>query len=77
MVFALFFYCVTVKTIYRQIKSLGDGNEDSDPAVNVKQLNEMETKLINFVLNEIRKNNTYMRFLYGYTYNIKNICIAL
>ena len=31
----------------RQIKNLHDGNEDND-AVNVKQLNEMETKLINF-----------------------------
>ena len=34
---------------YRHIKSLGDGNEDSD-AVDVKQLNKIETKLINFVL---------------------------
>ena len=37
-----------------QIKGLTDGNEDND-AVNVKQLNELETSLKNFIKNEIQK----------------------
>ena len=37
-----------------QIKGLGDGNEDGD-AVNVKQLNEVETNLTNYVNSEIAK----------------------
>ena len=38
----------------RQIKNVGDGNEDAD-AVNVKQLNEMETNVTNYVTGEIGK----------------------
>ena len=40
----------------REIKNLGDGNEDGD-AVNVKQLNEMETNVTNYVNSEIGKVN--------------------
>ena len=39
-----------------QIKDLGDGNEDGD-AVNVKQINEIETNVTNYVNSEIRKVN--------------------
>ena len=38
----------------RQIKGLADGNEDGD-AVNVKQLNELESSLTKFILDEIKK----------------------
>ena len=39
----------------RQIKGLGnDGNEDND-AVNVKQLNLLESDLKKFILDEIKK----------------------
>ena len=40
----------------RQIKNLGDGNEDAD-AVNVKQLNGMETNITNYVTGEFGKVN--------------------
>ena len=40
----------------REIKNLGDGNEDTD-AVNVKQLNEMETNITNYVTGEFGKVN--------------------
>ena len=40
----------------RQIKNLGDGNENGD-AVNVKQLNDLETNVTNYVTGEIRKVN--------------------
>ena len=40
----------------RQIKNLGDGNEDGD-TVNVKQLNEMETNVTNYVISEFGKVN--------------------
>ena len=39
-----------------QIKDLGYGNEDGD-AVNVKQINEIETNVTNYVNSEIRKVN--------------------
>ena len=39
-----------------QIKDLGDGNEDGD-AVNLKQLNEIETNVTNYVNSEIEKVN--------------------
>ena len=39
-----------------QIKDLGDENEDGD-AVNVKQINEIETNVTNYVNSEIRKVN--------------------
>ena len=38
----------------RQIKGLIDGIEDGD-AVNVKQLNELESTLTKFILDEIKK----------------------
>ena len=41
----------------RQIKNVGDGNENAD-AVNVKQLNEVETNITNFVTSEISKENS-------------------
>ena len=41
----------------RQIKGLNDGNENSD-AVNVKQLNESETNVVNYVNSEIVKVNS-------------------
>ena len=54
----------------RQIKNLGDGNENSD-GVNVKQLNEMETNVTNYVtgefgkVNPILKNNSdFIKFIY-------------
>ena len=40
----------------RQIKNLGDGNEDTD-GVNVKQLNGMETNITNYVTGEFGKVN--------------------
>ena len=40
----------------RQIKKLGDGNENSD-AVNVKQLNDLETNVTNYVTGEFGKVN--------------------
>ena len=54
----------------RQIKNLGDGNENSD-AVNVKQLNEMETNVTNYVTGEFGKvnpvlsnNSDLIKFIY-------------
>ena len=54
----------------RQIKNVGDGNEDAD-AVNVKQLNEMETNVTNYVTGEIGKvnpvlsnNSDLIKFIY-------------
>ena len=54
----------------RQMKNLGDGNENAD-AVNVKQLNEMETNITNYVTSEIRKvnpvlsnNSDLIKFIY-------------
>ena len=55
----------------RQIKKLGDGNENAD-AVNVKQLNEMETNIVNYVTNyvknyftdQIGKENTLIKLIY-------------
>ena len=43
-----------------QIKNLGDGNENSD-AVNVKQLNEMETNITNYVKGEFGKVNPVLK----------------
>ena len=40
----------------RQIKNVGDGNENAD-AVNVKQLNEIETNVTNYVTGEFGKVN--------------------
>ena len=40
----------------RQIKNVGDGNENSD-AVNVKQLNDLETNVTNYVTGEFGKVN--------------------
>ena len=54
----------------RQIKNLGDGNENSD-AVNVKQLNEMETNVTKYVTDEFGKvnpvlsnNSDLIKFIY-------------
>ena len=54
----------------RQIKKLGDGNENSD-AVNVKQLNGMETNITNYVTGEFGKvnpvlsnNSDLIKFIY-------------
>ena len=54
----------------REIKNLGDGNENSD-AVNVKQLNEMETNVTNYVTGEFGKvnpvlsnNSDLIKFIY-------------
>ena len=54
----------------RQIKKLGDGNENSD-GVNVKQLNEMETNVTNYVTGEFGKvnpvlsnNSDLIKFIY-------------
>ena len=54
----------------RQIKNLGDGNENSD-GVNVKQLNEMETNVTNYVTGEFGKvnpvlsnNSDLIKFIY-------------
>ena len=54
----------------RQIKNLGDGNENSD-GVNVKQLNEMETNITNYVTGEFGKvnpvlsnNSDLIKFIY-------------
>ena len=44
----------------RQIKNLGDGNEDSH-GVNVKQLNEMETNITNYVTGEFGKVNPVLK----------------
>ena len=44
----------------RQIKNLGVGNEDSD-GVNVKQLNEMETNVTNYVTGEFGKVNPVLK----------------
>ena len=44
----------------RQIKKLGDGNENSD-AVNVKQLNGMETNITNYVTGEFGKVNPVLK----------------
>ena len=43
----------------RQIKYLQDGNENND-AVNVKQLNELESTLENFYSSELAKVNIYI-----------------
>ena len=43
-----------------QIKNLGDGNENGD-AVNVKQLNELETNIENYVKGELGKENPVIR----------------
>ena len=60
------FYYIRNKIIYyeapinmgnRQIKGLNDGNENSD-AVNVKQLNEVESNIENYVDREIAKVNS-------------------
>ena len=45
-----------------QIKDLGDGNENGD-AVNVKQLNDMENTIENYVKAEVVKVNTSIRNL--------------
>ena len=59
------FYTIRDKIVYyeapinmgnRQIKGLIDGNENSD-AVNVKQLNESEENIVNYVNREIAKVN--------------------
>ena len=59
------FYYIRDKIVYyeapinmgnRQIKGLIDGNENSD-AVNVKQLNESEDNIVNYVYREIAKVN--------------------
>ena len=54
----------------RQIKNVGDGNENGD-VVNVKQLNEMETNVMNYVTGEIGKvnpvlnnNSDLIKFIY-------------
>ena len=54
----------------REIKNLGDGNENSD-AVNVKQLNVMETNITNYVTGEFGKvnpvlsnNSDLIKFIY-------------
>ena len=54
----------------RQIKNLGDGNEDAD-AINVKQLNGMETNITNYVTGEFGKvnpvlsnNSDLIKFIY-------------
>ena len=44
----------------RQIKNLGDGNENSD-GVNVKQLNGMETNITNYVTDEFGKVNPVLK----------------
>ena len=44
----------------RQIKNLGDGNEDSD-GINVKQLNGMETNITNYVTGEFGKVNPVLK----------------
>ena len=60
------FYFIRDKIVYyeapinmgnRQIKGLIDGNENGD-AVNVKQLNEAETNVVNYVNREIAKVNS-------------------
>ena len=60
------FYTIRDKIVYyeasidmgnRQIKGLSDGNENGD-AVNVKQLNEVESNIANYVDGEIVKVNT-------------------
>ena len=54
----------------RQIKNVGDGNENGD-AVNVKQLNEMETNVTKYVTGEVGKvnpvlsnNSDLIKFIY-------------
>ena len=54
----------------RQIKNVGDGNENAD-AVNVKQLNGMETNITNYVTDEFGKvnpvlsnNSDLIKFIY-------------
>ena len=54
----------------RQIKNVGDGNEDGD-AVNVKQLNGLETNVTNYVTGEFGKvnpvlsnNSDLVKFIY-------------
>ena len=54
----------------RQIKNVGDGNEDAD-AINVKQLNGMETNITNYVTGEFGKvnpvlsnNSDLIKFIY-------------
>ena len=54
----------------RQIKNLGDGTEDSD-GVNVKQLNGIETNIMNYVTDEFGKvnpvlsnNSDLIKFIY-------------
>ena len=54
----------------RQIKNLGDGNENSD-GVNVKQLNDLKTNVTNYVTGEIGKvnpvlsnNSDLIKFIY-------------
>ena len=54
----------------RQIKNVGDGNENGD-AVNFKQLNEMETNITNYVTGEFGKvnpvlsnNSDLIKFIY-------------
>ena len=54
----------------RQIKKLGDGNENSD-AVNVKQLNDLKTNVTNYVTGEFGKvnpvlsnNSDLIKFIY-------------
>ena len=44
----------------KQIKNLGDGNENSD-GVNVKQLNGMETNITNYVTGEFGKVNPVLK----------------
>ena len=54
----------------RQIKNVGDGNENAD-AVNVKQLNEIETNIVNYFTGEFGKvnpvlsnNSDLIKFIY-------------
>ena len=54
----------------RRIKNVGDGNDDGD-AVNVKQLNGLETNVMNYVTGEFGKvnpvlsnNNDLIKFIY-------------
>ena len=55
-----------------QIKGLVDGNENND-AINVKQLNEMESTIGNYVKREIAKVNTSLK---KYFNDILNYAIA-
>ena len=57
----------------RQIKYLQDGNENND-AVNVKQLNELESTLENFYSSELAKVNIYI-YIYIFFFFYKQTCL--